>query len=62
MSNTKALFQSSVESTNILQKYWSQYMIMMRRNTILQYRFIGATIAQAFVAPFIFNLLVYSSL
>lgn len=52
------LFKSTIEEAGFLTQCWSQYQIMMRRNTILQYRYLGATVAQAIIAPFIFNILV----
>jgi hypothetical protein len=57
-AGTDAPFKTHIEDTNFFRQCWNQMAIMMRRNTILQYRYFGATLAQAVIAPFIFNLLV----
>lgn len=52
-------FKSTVEEQSFLKSFWSQMVIMMRRNTILQYRYLNSTVAQVFIAPFIFSLLIF---
>ena len=51
--------KSTVENQTFLQSFWSQLVIMMRRNTILQYRYLNATLAQVVISPFIFTLLIF---
>lgn len=51
---SKIAHEQSFIATFIAQMY-----IMLRRNTILQYRWLAATLAQALVAPFVFTLLIY---
>ena len=58
-NSTQEPFKSSVETQSFLQSFWSQLVIMMRRNTILQYRYLNATLAQVVIAPFIFTLLIF---
>jgi hypothetical protein len=52
-------FQSTVEEQSFFKSFWSQLVIMMRRNTILQYRYLNATVAQVFISPLIFSLLIF---
>jgi hypothetical protein len=58
-ATTKEPFKSTVETQSFLQSFWSQLVIMMRRNTILQYRYLNATLAQVVIAPFVFTLLIF---
>jgi hypothetical protein len=37
----------------------SQLIIMLRRNTILQYRYLNSTISQVFIAPLLFSTLIF---
>lgn len=49
-SGTKAAFGMT---------FWSQLLIMLRRNTILQYRYLNSTLSQTVIAPFLFSLLIF---
>ncbi|KAI8918938.1 hypothetical protein BC831DRAFT_515918 [Entophlyctis helioformis] len=39
--------------------FFSQLSIMLRKNTLLQYRYLGSTVAQALIAPLVFSLLLF---
>ncbi|OAJ36263.1 hypothetical protein BDEG_20455 [Batrachochytrium dendrobatidis JEL423] len=51
--------KSSIEHKGFFRSFVNQMQIMMRRNTILQIRYLNSTIAQALLAPFIFQLLLF---
>ncbi|KAH6568256.1 hypothetical protein BASA50_008934 [Batrachochytrium salamandrivorans] len=51
--------QSSIEAKGFLRSFTDQLAIMLRRNTILQTRYLNSTIAQILLAPFIFQLLLF---
>lgn len=52
-------FKSNIEDQTYFQSFISQLVIMMKRNTILQYRFMNSTIAQVFIAPLLFSTLIF---
>lgn len=56
---SKQEFQSTIEEQSFVDGFLSQMKIMLKRNTILQYRYLNATIAQVFIAPFLFTLLIF---
>lgn len=50
---------SSVEDRGFIGRFFFQLYIMLKKNTILQFRFWPLTLAQTIAAPFIFELLLY---
>jgi hypothetical protein len=50
---------STVSKKPFYKMFWDQLSVMMKRNTILQYRYLSSTLAQTLFAPLIFNLILY---
>ncbi|KAI8925196.1 hypothetical protein BC831DRAFT_512721 [Entophlyctis helioformis] len=61
MADKKVSGMASHTTTNGHKSFWAtfgdQLSILLRKNTILQLRFLGSTVAQALLAPFVFSLL-----
>lgn len=49
-------FKSNIEHQNIFVVMWNQLLIMLRRNTILQYRCVRSFTGDIFNGPFVFDI------
>ncbi|KAJ3413316.1 ATP-binding cassette sub- A member 1 [Chytridiales sp. JEL 0842] len=54
-----SLSNSKVAKKSFFRAFFDQLFIMLKRNTILQYRYTSSTIAQTVVAPLIFHLVLF---
>ncbi|KAJ1554144.1 ATP-binding cassette sub- A member 1 [Cladochytrium tenue] len=48
-----------VERKNFFVRFWDQLLIMLKRNTVLQIRYLSSTISQTVIAPLVFHLILF---
>ncbi|KAH6569427.1 hypothetical protein BASA62_004914 [Batrachochytrium salamandrivorans] len=58
-SSIDLLGKSALVEKTVLGTFYDQLAIMLHKNTLLQYRYLGSTIAQALLAPLVFSLIMF---